>query len=380
MTFKAFNFKGDTSSENFKRFFVYASQNEVSDILIQGGDYIWVEQHGRQYQASTLKIQDGVLPALVSMSWGSDVPVKVSSGLDQDRNLEISGEEYGIERGQALRFRTNIVQAHVARQPTTMSITMRIIPSKLPTFESVHLEEELKNAFYPRDGLILVCGPTGSGKTTLQAAVYHHAGVYMPNRKVITYEDPIEFVLGGDHWTGPQPAQSQVGRDVVSFAAGLRNAMRRAPKIVGIGEARDIETFSAMNAVATSGHLCYATLHVMSCGEAIPRIIQAFPSIQQPSIAAELMSTLRIILVQNLLRTTDGKRAVIREYIIIDRELRNTLQSMPFEHWGHHIRSILEEKGATLIDAAWKLFVEGRIDKEEFIEKAGWPEFEKRTR
>jgi defect-in-organelle-trafficking protein DotB len=378
-TFKPFHFGGNFSAEQFRHFFVHCAKQDVSDIIIQGGDFVWVELHGRQIVASTTRIQDGALPELLQGLWGGDVEIQVRGGNDQDRLLEISGESYGLERGEYLRFRTNIVQAQVARQPNTLAITMRIIPSSLPTFDTVHLEEEIKQEIYPRDGLVLVCGPTGSGKTTLMTAIYHHSGVNFPDRKVITFEDPIEFVLGGDHWKGPQPAQSQVGRDVPSFAAGLRNAMRRAPKIVGIGESRDLETFMAMVAVATSGHTCYATLHTQSCGEAVSRIIQAFPPIQQPSIAADLLQVLRVIIVQNLIKSLDGRRVVVREHFIITPEIRRELQDISHDQWGKYIQRKMTDQKSTLIDAAWELFKNGVISKEEFISKSGFADYKKRS-
>jgi len=252
-----FDFGGDFSPQNFKRFLVYCAARGVSDILVQGGDYIWVEIHGRQRRASMHTIKQGQLVALLSTVWQAEVESHMRGGSGADRSLELAGQEDGLDRGVVLRFRCNFVQARIARLDEAYAITMRVIPSALPDIGALGIEPELMEALYPSMGLVLVCGPTGSGKTTLQAAVYAHAGQEMPDRKVITYEDPIEFVLGGAHWTGPQPAQSQIGRDIQSFALGLKNAMRRKPSIIGIGEARDLETVDAMVEAGLTGHLCY---------------------------------------------------------------------------------------------------------------------------
>jgi defect in organelle trafficking protein DotB len=218
---------------------------------------------------------------------------------------------------------------------------------------------------------VVVCGPTGSGKTTLQAGVYAYAGVEMPDRKVITYEDPVEFVLGGPHWKGPQPAQSQIGRDIADFPSGLRNAMRRKPSIIGIGEARDLETVDAAIEAGLTGHLCYATSHTDSVAETINRLIQVYPPAQQSAIASRLVGSLCLIVVQRLVKTTDGRRKAIREYVIFDRELRNSLQDQPYESWPKTLRQRLEAEGATLDDKAWTLLQRGEIDQQEFIELAG---------
>jgi len=379
---KPYTFGGDFSPGNLKEFLAFCARQEVSDITIQGGDYIWLEVHGRQYKGSVEKIQNGNIESMISPLWKDEsIVLTIKSGMDVDRKLEVVPDainNYGLERGRSLGFRTNFVQADIGSMSRTITISIRFMGDEIPTYAKYPIEADLKEALISKDGLVLVCGPTGSGKTTLLSANYHYILSNHADKKVITFEDPIEIVLGGNHCVGPQPAQSQIGRDVPSFAAGLRNAMRRAPKIIGIGEARDLETFSAALAAATSGHLCYATLHVMSCAEAIPRIYQAFPAIQQPAIAADLLNTLRVICVQNLFKTTDGRRTSIREYFIIDKDIREQLLDIDFTEWGKFIRNYLQARKLTIIDKAWTLFKEGRIDKEEFIDKAGWADFNMR--
>lgn len=377
--FEAFDFQGDFSPLAFKRFLKYCADHNASDILIQGGDYIWVEVHGRQRRASTHTIKQGQLSALISTVWQAEVESNIRSGRGADRSLEVSGEEVGLARGKVIRFRCNFVQARVARMDEAYSITMRIIPCDLPDISSLGIEAELFEALYPEMGLVLVCGPTGSGKTTFQAAVYAHAGRNLPDRKVITYEDPIEFVLGGAHWRGPQPAQSQIGRDIQTFALGLRNAMRRKPSIIGIGEARDLETVDAMIEAGLTGHLCYATVHTESVPETINRIIQVYPPAQQSSVAARLIGALRVIVVQRLLKTLDGKRKAIREFVVFDRPLRNRLQAAPSDQWAPMLRVDLERNLATMDDQAWSLFQEGDIGEAEYVSLAGAKAFRQRT-
>ncbi|MBA5687231.1 plasmid transfer ATPase TraJ [Rugamonas apoptosis] len=375
-----FDFHGDMSALAFKRFLRSCAELGVSDILIQGGDHIWVEIHGRQRRASVHTIKQGQLSSLISSVWQAEVESHVRGGRGADRSLELSGEELGIERGKSIRFRCNFVQARVARIDEAYSITMRVIPTELPDILTMGIEPDLLEAFYPAMGLVLVCGPTGSGKTTLQAGVYALAGREMPDRKVITYEDPIEFVLGGPHWKGPQPAQSQIGRDIKTFADGLRNGMRRKPSIIGIGEARDLETMDAMIEAGLTGHLTYATVHTESVPETINRVIQVYPPAQQSAVASRLMGALRVIVVQRLLKTTDGRRQAVREYIVFDRDLRNELQAHHYEKWAPLLRKRLEDNLATLEDKAWRLFEQGRIASGEFIELAGHMAFRKREK
>lgn len=374
-----FDFRGDFSGRNFSLFLKYCADRNVSDLTIQGGDYIWAELHGRQCKATIQTMNQGQLSPLISAVWQAEVISKMRAGEGADRALELIGEELGIARGKRLRFRCNFIQARVAKIDEAYSITMRLIPYELPDIHKMNIEPELFEAMYPSQGLVLVCGPTGSGKTTLQAAVYGYAGSAMPDRKVVTYEDPVEFVLGGEHWKGPQPSQSQIGRDIKNFALGLKNAMRRKPSIIGIGEARDLETMDAMIEAGLSGHLCYATVHTESVPETINRIIQVYPPAQQSAVASRLMGCLRVIVVQRLLKTTDGKRVAIREFVVFDRDLRNELQSESYEQWSLILRKKLEDAKETLDDKAWSLYTEGRIDQAEFVELVGHKAFRKRS-
>jgi defect in organelle trafficking protein DotB len=371
VTFKPLDFGSDLNPHTFKRFLVHAASQGVSDVLVQGGDHVWVERHARQIKASTHTIKQGQLSALIGSVWGAEVEGNIRSGKGADRALELLGEDLGLARGKRLRSRCNFVQAQVGPLSAAYAITLRLIPSELPDITTMGLELDLFDAFYPAKGLVLVCGPTGSGKTTLQAAVYAYAGVHMPDRKVITYEDPIEFVLGGAHWKGPQPAQSQIGRDIENFAQGLRNAMRRKPSIIGIGEARDHETVDAAVEAGLTGHLCYCTAHTDSVAETVNRLIQVYPPAQQSAIATRLVGSIALIVVQRLLKTKDGRRKAIREYVVFDRELRNQLQDQPYEKWAMSLRQRLEAQHATLEDKAWALLQADEIEPAEFIELAG---------
>lgn len=376
--FNTFDFEGNFTATNFKHFLKFCADQGASDILVQGGDFVWVERHGRQIRATTHTMKQGNISALIPSVWAPEVENNIRSGKGSDRSLEISGQEFGVQRGSFIRFRCNFVQARIARLDEAYAVTMRVIPSELPVLGRMGLEPDLIEAFYPAMGLVLVCGPTGSGKTTLQAGVYANAGYALPDRKVITIEDPVEFILGGSHWKGPQPAQSQIGRDMQTFALGLKNAMRRKPSIIGIGEMRDLETIDAAIEAGLTGHLTYATMHTESCAETINRAIQVYPPGQQSAVASRLLGCLRVIVVQRLLKTLDGKRKAIREFVVFDRELRNSLQDEPYERWALLIRSKLEAEGATLDDKAWALYQAGEIDANEFVELAGSKEFRKR--
>ncbi|WP_159203380.1 ATPase, T2SS/T4P/T4SS family, partial [Klebsiella pneumoniae] len=149
------------------------------------------------------------------------------------------------------------------------------------------------------------------------------------------YEDPVEYILGNENDLLP-PHQAEIGRDVVSFAAGLRSAVRRNPEIIGVGEIRDNETADAAVQAGNTGHYCLSTMHTKSPGETLARLLGLFPPVIRDSMAWAVLSLLQFILVQVLVRTNDGGRKAVREYIVINDELRDNLSGMPHAEWGHH--------------------------------------------
>lgn len=369
---------GEIYPEIMKKFFVHCWRHNVSDVTIQGGDYIWVELHGRLVKASNMVIGHSHLSELITLLWGADIVTIVVSGEEQDRPLSITGEQYGLERGESIRLRTNFVQGHVGRG-LSIQISARVIPSELPTLEKYPIEEEFVRELFSADGLNVIAGPTGSGKTTTLTALYMEIGMKMTDRKVILFEQPVEFILGGPKWVGLQPCQSEIPRDIASYAAGIRNALRRAPKVIGIGEARDKETYLAGIDAAKSGHLLNFTSHINKTGEIFSRIIQAFPVDQQASIALDLLSVLRVVIVQNLFKSTDGKRVMLREGLVFTQEIRSELEDIHYSKWPRWVENHLHNKNATIIDKLWVLYKEGTVDKDVFISKASYHEFVKRS-
>lgn len=369
---------GEIYPEIIKKFIVHAMRNNVSDITIQGGDYIYVKRYGREIQASNMLISDTTLKELIGLIWGADIVSTVVSGEDVDRALSISGELFDLQRSESVRLRSNFIQANVGKLQT-ICVTSRIIKDELPTFAKFPLEEEFKREIFATDGVVVFGGPTGSGKTTSQTACFMHIGEHFPDRKVITFEQPIEYILSGPHWKGVQPAQSEVGRDIASFSAGVRNGMRRAPKIIGVGEARDHETYSGAIEAAKSGHLVFFTIHIDKVGELFSRVTQAFPVEQQASIAFDLLSKIRVVMVQNLFKSTDGKMLLIREGLVFTPEIKHQLENLHHSKWSMWVETYMTEREATIKDKLWHAFSVGMVSQEEFISKVSHHEFLRRT-
>lgn len=217
------------------------------------------------------------------------------------------------------RFRVNIFQ-----QRGVYSIVMRVIPTDIPTLESLGLPQHLEEIANLRNGLVLVTGPTGSGKSSTQAAI-----IDMINEKkhyhVVTIEDPIEYLHIHKNST---INQREVGYDTRDFPSALRAALRQAPKVILIGEMRDFETTEIALEAAETGHLVLSTLHTIDASKTVDRIIGLYPKNEEPVIRTRLAQTFRYIISQRLIPRADGRgRIAIAEILRASPRTREYIES-----------------------------------------------------
>lgn len=270
-----------------------------------------------------------------------------------------SGEDadFAYQSGE-IRCRVNLF-----RQMGRLGCVMRLLADRIPSLEELGMPAIMKTlAMLPR-GLVLLTGPTGSGKSTTLAAMVDFAN---QNRRahIITIEDPVEYVH--------QPKkclvdQREVGRDVSSFAAALRSALREDPDIILVGEMRDYETISAALTAAETGHLVLSTLHTTGAAKTIDRIIDVFPAHQQGQIRIQLAGVLRGVITQQLVRRTAGGRMAALEVLIGNASVSNMIR----EGKTHQINSVLQtggREGMQLLDKALgDLVFRGEITMEEAL-------------
>ena len=279
------------------------------------------------------------------------VPLQMWELFKEKGELDFS---YGIPG--VSRFRVNTYH-----QRTCVSMAIRIVPSKIPTLEELELPDILTKMIEKPHGLILVTGPTGSGKSTTLAAMIHYMNQHMHNH-VITLEDPIEYL----HKHGSCIIdQREVGFDTKNFANGLRAALRQDPDVILVGEMRDLETIQTAITAAETGHLVLGTLHTSSAPATINRIIDVFSPAQQPQIRIQLASVLVGIVSQRLFPTIDrnGRKAAT-EIMINTSAIANLIRNEKI----HQIVSIMQasrSKGMHTLEASIKELIEhGHIQKE----------------
>jgi len=271
---------------------------------------------------SDLHISVGAPPAirlhghLLKMNMPALTPENTETlarSITSDANYQRVNTEGSVDFGLSFRG-DNRFRCSVYRQKGALAMVLRLIPKKLLTLEQIGFPQSVLELLQLPRGLILVTGPTGSGKTTTLASMLHLINSTIDHH-IITIEDPIEYFH--DHLRG-MINQREVGTDVPSFAEGLRRALRQDPDVILVGEMRDLETMETAITAAETGHLVFATLHTTGAARTVDRIIDAFPADQQQMIRAQLSTNLKAVISQILLPRTDGKGRVAAFEIMIN--------------------------------------------------------------
>jgi twitching motility protein PilT len=321
-------------------------------------------------KASDLHLQVGLPPvlridgSLVPIS-GADplndeaVEALIFAILDEDQKqilLKDKEFDFSFAFGDMGRFRVNAFH-----ERGNLAAALRLIPNEILTVAQLGLPPIVeKFADYPR-GLVLITGPTGSGKSTSLAALIHKINMERASH-VITIEDPIEYTHKSNKAV---IVQREVHYDTYSFSAALRSALREDPDVVLIGEMRDLETIASAITIAETGHLVFATLHTNSAAQSIDRMIDVFPPHQQPQIRAQLSNILMAICSQRLLPAIGGGRVAAAEILIVTPAVRNIIR----EGKTHQLDAVIQtgaEYGMQSMDKTLaKMIHEGTVTYDE---------------
>src|SRR6266849_4788319 len=275
---------------------------------------------------------------------------------------ETSDVDFGYEVPGVARYRANFFQ-----QKYGISAVFRLIPSEIMTVDDLNLPPVLKKFPMLKKGLVLVTGPTGSGKSTTLAAMVDHSNLHRHDH-IITVEDPIEFVHRSQNCL---VQHREVGVHTRSFAAALRGALREDPDIILVGEMRDLETIELALTAAATGHLVFGTLHTSSAAKAVDRIIDVFPTNQQNQIRTTLAESLKGVIAQNLFKRIDKPgRVAALEILVVDMAIANLVR----EGKTHQIPGMIQvgkKKGnQPLDDVIMDHLRNTRISSEEAYDKA----------
>lgn len=333
----------------------------ASEVTLRTGQPPIAEIHGKSIAMSNRRLSEPEIVNIVTESYGG----AGLSLLGQAKDLDLA-YNLTIDRRLRIRFRLNVTGIHYGDSHAA-ELTFRMLGSLPPTLDQQHVDPELKKHMIQKQGLVLVTGPTGHGKTTLLGGLIRELAS-MPEGigKIVTYESPIEFIYDDLPVTGGFVSQTSIPNQLPSFAAGGRNALRRKPGHIMIGETRDRETVEAICEAALTGHPVSSTAHTNSVAETPPRLLKLFGRDNSASAAVDLIGCMRLIVNQNLVRTTDGKRAALREYMHFDEETRLELVRMDPDKWPGVLPAMVRERGRPMIRDAEMLFDAGRITENTF--------------
>jgi len=330
-----------TSPEASKLAFVAPSGGDLDDVPLHLDDLL---RHANRAGASDLHLTAGLAPCMrvngaVQAIEGLEVlenetirqmifgvlPAVLRERFEAEKELDTSHSIPGVGR-----FRLNVFQ-----QRGTVAAVLRSIPHEIPSFETLGIPESVRSFAEMRRGLVLVTGPTGSGKSTTLASLVDIINRTKPLH-IITVEDPIEFLHNHKRSI---VNQREVGQDTKSFSEALRRVLREDPDVILVGEMRDLETISMALTAAETGHLVFGTLHTQDAPQTIDRIVDVFPTAQQEQVRTMLAGALEGVVTQQLIPSADGSgRYACCEVMMCTSAIRNLVRSSKT----HQIYSLMQ--------------------------------------
>jgi twitching motility protein PilT len=330
-------------------------QLKASDIHIAVGQPPVIRHHGRMRKLDTKALDQDDTVALMK---------SITPDRCQQELQEVGGSDFAIEYTDGVRFRVAIF-----KQKGNVGMVLRRIPNQFLTFEQIGMPEAIKRLITRPRGLILVTGPTGSGKTTSLASMINFLNDNY-DKHIITLEDPIEYFHKHKKCT---VNQREINVDCPSFKEGIKRALRMDPDIILVGEMRDLETIHAAIEAAETGHIVFATLHTNGAASTINRIIDVFPKEQQDQIRTQLSVALIGVLSQALMPRKGEGLVAAYEMMVVTPAIANLIR----ENKTYRIDSSIQtgrKHGMFLLDEnLFKLWRDGVVEKEEALMRSGKP-------
>lgn len=349
------------SPEVANEILIHCVKSGASDITLQTGEPIFAEIYGRLNKITRRRLSNTEVGEVINAMYGPNGTAQIMSGKDLDTHYEIRPN-----RSDRYRFRINATGCQVEGHDG-IQITARTIPSDPPNLASMNLQPQILEAIAPEQGVVYITGATGSGKSTLLAAIIRDIAENVDsNRKILTYEAPIEFVYDTVEKTSSIVSQSEIPRHLPSFASGVRNALRRKPRLILVGEARDPETISAVLEAAMTGHPVYTTLHSNGVAETVRRLVTTFPAEERAGRTIDIVETIRLVVSQRLIPTVDNKRVALREFLVFNEPVRDILLDVDPINITSMVRKMVRENGQTMEADARQKFQAGIISERNY--------------
>jgi defect-in-organelle-trafficking protein DotB len=343
----------------------------ASDLKVQSNDFVWADINRIWRPVTKRRIQASEVDYVLSTLSDQSSLGLISAGEPVDARVDLA-----LSADDVNEFRLNATGCMVNGTKSGCSVTLRAIPKEIPTLAVLGIEKEIVDNFFPRYGLILIVGTTGSGKSTTMAAALRHR---LQERRhdpvaILTYENPIEYSLAGlaqGHMPEPSQVGIGAGNHLKNFDMVGPNAMRRRGDVIIMGEIRDIGSANAGCEMSRTGHAVMATLHVDTPGECFDRLIKFFPGDQREGEASAVLSQLRMVIAQKLARRKDGGKIAFRSWVVVDKALKESLTMLAVSEWPRAVAKHITARGNDFESAAYKALISNKITGEVFREVAG---------
>lgn len=331
--------------KQLKSYFDYAIEKKASDLHLVGEELPLIRVQGNLQEIEDKKLPLTELKTAILEILTKDQKEKFAEDMELDFSTEVAGT----------RFRINVHQ-----QEGKIGLAARLIPQVIPTPEELDFSSVMYQLPKLYDGLVLVTGPTGSGKSTTVAAMLE---MINQERKahIVTIEDPIEFIFEDKK---SLVEQREVGIDTKSFQEALKRVLRQDPNVIFVGEMRDPETIAATLTAAETGHLVFSTLHTPSAAESIERIVDVFEGFKQKQVLVQLSSVLRAVVSQQLVPSKKGGLVAAREILINSSAVANLIRENKIAQIPSTMQISAKEGMVTLRNNLLELVKKGVIDEE----------------
>lgn len=357
------------STDSLNTMLKYCLDNGVEDLLMLVGDpwcVIWSDRVVRCGQRNLYMSEMEDL--LCEMTGNTNAAIAVSRCSDLDFNYILK-----VERNKAIRWRVNVTGCLGPNGSRGMEVVMRPAIAKAKTMEQLKLPEYIVNAAMPKNGIVIVSGPTGSGKTTAVDAMLRAQATHPDGKHILTYYSPIENDLNSIENRTGLIAQTEIGEPgygahLPSYERGGRNSLRRHPMVIAYGEARDRVTIDAAVRGSITGHVVYTTTHTPSVHMTIPRMADEFRGSDRVRICTALVDNSRMIFHQRLLKTPSRiGRTPVRSALVLTRDIRSFLLRQKIEHLPAAMMELTDSQGIGLLADATRQFEAGLLHEDEML-------------
>lgn len=337
-----FNEPGYFLPEHFDDLILQLHFHGASDINLQSGERIIIELNGNLIGVSSKELTYHEISEYINHIYGANASAIVQGGTDLDCSYQISSSQ------KIYRFRVNITPC-LYNNSSGIQVTMRVINSIAPKLKDLHLPSDLLKKLIQPAGLSIISGATGSGKSTLLSSVISNL---LRNKekssKILSYEAPIEYTYGHIDKVNSLISQVEIPKHIASFELGIRNALRRKPDVIMLGEIRDRETLKAVIEASLTGHPVYTTLHSNGVVDIIRRLINMHSPDEQKLAYYDLITTINTLVWQTLVPAIDGQRVAIREYLTFNQKIRDFLYQQPLDRISYSLHMVLKKYGCPL--------------------------------